>query len=63
LLANHYPLIAPAYLPLTPLDRAIPFLVWTVWPYLLFFLPISFCPFWCASAARSTACSALTLWR
>jgi hypothetical protein len=35
LLVNRHPLFQPAYLPPTPLDRAIPFLAWTVWPYLL----------------------------
>ncbi len=35
LLVNHYPLFAPTYLPPTPLDSAIPFLLWTIWPYFL----------------------------
>ncbi len=34
---NHH-LRAPMELPLTPLDRAIPFLPWTMWPYLALFL-------------------------
>src|SRR5438132_6933720 len=34
LVLNHFPLRAPRPLPLTPLDQAVPFLVWTVWPYL-----------------------------
>jgi hypothetical protein len=34
LLLNHFPLREPQSLPLTPLDEAVPFLVWTVWPYL-----------------------------
>ncbi len=32
---NHVHLFQPILLPLTALDRAIPFYVWTVWPYLL----------------------------
>jgi len=34
-LLNHYPIRLPSSLPLTALDEAIPFLRWTVWPYLL----------------------------
>lgn len=45
LLVNHYPLFQPVYLPLTPLDRAIPFLVWTVWPYLLLLVADVVLPF------------------
>jgi membrane-associated phospholipid phosphatase len=33
LLLNAHPLAPPRLLPLTPVDQAIPFLVWTVWPY------------------------------
>jgi hypothetical protein len=33
-LLNHYPLLPPRALPLTALDRCIPFWPWTVWPYL-----------------------------
>jgi hypothetical protein len=34
-LTNHFPVREPSLLPLTALDRAIPLLPWTVWPYLL----------------------------
>jgi hypothetical protein len=33
---NHH-LNAPSLLPLSPIDRAIPFMPWTIWPYLVFF--------------------------
>ena len=33
-LLNHYPLLPSRALPLTALDRWIPFWTWTVWPYL-----------------------------
>jgi membrane-associated phospholipid phosphatase len=32
-LANKLPLTTPAFLPLTAVDRAVPFLPWTVWLY------------------------------
>jgi hypothetical protein len=32
-LLNHHPLREPAFLPLTAVDRATPFLVWTTWAY------------------------------
>jgi hypothetical protein len=32
---NHWPLFPSRELPLTLVDRATPFLVWTVWPYLV----------------------------
>jgi hypothetical protein len=35
LLLNHLPLSAPCLLPLTAIDEMVPFLAWTVWPYLL----------------------------
>jgi hypothetical protein len=35
LLVNHYRLRPPVELPLTRLDRVIPFLPWTVWPYVI----------------------------
>jgi hypothetical protein len=31
---NHYPPVPSRTLPLTPLDEWIPFVVWTIWPYL-----------------------------
>lgn len=34
-ISNHFHLVEPRYLPLTAADEAIPFLVWTVWPYFL----------------------------
>jgi hypothetical protein len=34
LLLNHFPLRQPRSLPMTPIDEAVPFLAWTVWPYL-----------------------------
>lgn len=44
-LSNRFHLIEPRYLPLSSLDNAIPFLMWTVWPYFLLifmaFLPIA----------------------
>lgn len=43
-LSNRIHLLEPRFLPLTELDRAIPMLLWTVWPYfllvLLLFLPL-----------------------
>lgn len=43
-LSNRFHLTEPHYLPLTALDYAIPFALWTVWPYfalvLLAFLPV-----------------------
>jgi membrane-associated phospholipid phosphatase len=38
LVANEYPLFARRHLPLTPVDHAIPFLVWTIWPYAMLLL-------------------------
>ena len=38
LLLNQYHLRAPIELPLSPLDRAIPFVAWTMWPYLVLML-------------------------
>jgi hypothetical protein len=38
LLLNAFPLGTPRHLPLTAVDRAIPFLPWTVWPYALLLL-------------------------
>lgn len=32
-LSNHYPILEPRLLSMTALDRAIPFLPWTVWVY------------------------------
>src|SRR5262249_14417002 len=34
-LTNRFHLMTPHQLPLTPLDEAIPFWLWTVWPYFL----------------------------
>jgi membrane-associated phospholipid phosphatase len=34
---NHH-LRTPALLPLSPLDRAVPFLPWTLWPYMVLFV-------------------------
>jgi hypothetical protein len=34
-LINHFPIRPSSTLPLTAIDEAIPFLRWTVWPYLL----------------------------
>jgi membrane-associated phospholipid phosphatase len=45
LVANEYPLFARNHLPLTPVDRAIPFLVWTVWPYAMLLLSDIVLPF------------------
>ncbi len=43
-LSNRIHVFAPRELPMTAVDRAIPFLLWTVWPYfllvLLLFLPL-----------------------
>lgn len=38
LLLNHYHLREPAFLPLTAVDRATPFLVWTTWAYAVLLL-------------------------
>jgi membrane-associated phospholipid phosphatase len=38
LLLNAYPPSAPRVLPLTAVDRAVPFLVWTIWPYVALLL-------------------------
>ena len=44
-LSNRFHVTEPKYLPITALDKAIPFYLWTVWPYfllvLLAFLPVS----------------------
>jgi len=40
-----YPLFAPRTLPLTFVDRALPFAVWTVWPYLALQLSAAVLPF------------------
>ncbi len=45
LLTNHYHWREPTVLPLTAVDRAIPFLPWTVWPYLLLAGCIPLCMF------------------
>lgn len=37
-ITNHFHWITPHYLPLTTLDQALPFLVWTVIPYLVLIL-------------------------
>ena len=37
-LSNHFHITVPRYLPLTALDQAIPFYLWTVWPYFLLVL-------------------------
>lgn len=45
ILTNHFPLLEPHYLPLTALDNAIPFLVWTVVPYFILVLGMYFIAF------------------
>ncbi len=45
LVANEYPLFARSDLPLTAIDRALPFLVWTVWPYAMLLLADVVLPF------------------
>ena len=45
LVANEYPIFVRHYLPLTSMDRSIPFLVWTVWPYALLLLADIVIPF------------------
>lgn len=44
-LLNEYPYREPTYLPTTPIDDAIPFMVWTVWPYTVLFLANVVLPF------------------
>lgn len=38
LVLNHHPVRAPRLLPMTAVDRLLPFLPWTIWPYLLLLL-------------------------
>jgi len=45
LLLNHHPPFTPHLLPMTPLDEATPFWVWTVWPYALLWLSNFILPF------------------
>lgn len=45
LLLNNFPLSEPSLLPMTAIDRAVPFLVWTVWPYALLLLSDVVLPF------------------
>jgi membrane-associated phospholipid phosphatase len=45
LLVNDYPFFERRYLHLTSLDRAVPFLVWTIWPYALLLLANAAFPF------------------
>lgn len=45
LVANEYPLFPRSHLPMTSLDQAIPFLVWTIWPYGLLLLADLVFPF------------------
>jgi hypothetical protein len=61
-LSNRFHITAPQYLPLSALDQAIPFLLWTVWPYfllvLLAFLPLGIrdtAIFWRAMIAYTVA--------
>jgi hypothetical protein len=44
-LTNRFHLRPPAALPLTGLDQAVPFWLWTVWPYFLLVLGL-FLPLW-----------------
>jgi membrane-associated phospholipid phosphatase len=44
-LLNSYPLFEPRDLPLTFIDQAIPFLLWTTWPYILLLLGNFVLPF------------------
>jgi len=69
-LSNRVHITAPGYLPLTALDQAIPFLLWTVWPYfvlvLLAFLPVGIRDttiFWRAMIAYTVAISInISIW-
>ena len=45
MLLNHNPPFTPHLLPMTPLDEATPFWVWTVWPYTLLWLSNFILPF------------------
>ena len=38
LVLNHHPVGRPRLLPMTPLDDHVPFLPWTIWPYVLLLL-------------------------
>lgn len=38
LMLNHHPVRTPRLLPMTPVDELIPFLPWTIWPYMLLLL-------------------------
>ena len=69
-LSNRFHITAPRYLPLTTLDDAIPFYLWTVWPYfllvLLAFLPVSIRDttiFWRTMIAFTVAvCTNISIW-
>ena len=44
-LLNHHPPFTPQLLPWTPLDEAMPFWLWTIWPYGLLWLGNFILPF------------------
>lgn len=52
LLLNHHPFFERRHLPLTALDEAVPFVLWTVWPYLALLLSDVVLPFFVTNRQR-----------